>query len=150
MFRLSRGAEYAIRGMLHLSMQPREEPSAYIEEIARGQDVPKAYLAKIFQTLAKKGFLRSSRGQGGGFRLVKVPEEISVLEVIEAMEGPVHLNDCMIHPGFCERDKTCPMHDLWCEAQKRLYSTLSGTNFAMLAERGVKKLKNAPLTVVKG
>ena len=61
MFRLSKGAEYAIRGVLYLSLQPRGKV-AYIDEVCKDQDVPKAYLAKIFQTLSKKGLLISTRG----------------------------------------------------------------------------------------
>ncbi|MCK4738309.1 MAG: Rrf2 family transcriptional regulator, partial [Deltaproteobacteria bacterium] len=76
MFRLSRGAEYAIRGILHLSMQPMGK-SYYIGDVATSQDVPRQYLAKIFQVLLKKGFLKSSRGRGGGFTLIKDPIDIS-------------------------------------------------------------------------
>jgi Rrf2 family protein len=138
MFRLSRGAEYAVRGMLHLAISDPEKGS-YVEEIAEAQDVPKAYLAKIFQTLARKGFLRSTRGQGGGFKLLRSASDISLLDVIEAMEGPVFLNDCLIKVGYCKKDNTCPVHDVWQEAQEKLLNTLSGTNFKELAESASKK-----------
>ena len=140
MFKLSKGAEYAIRGLLHLSMQDPGKVS-YVEEVAEAQDVPRAYLAKIFQALTKKGLLRSTRGQGGGFTLLRDPAELSVLEVIEAMEGPVHLNECLIHIGFCERDKICPMHELWAEAQSKLFKVLKGTTFAILSSAAIEKEK---------
>ncbi|MEE9614246.1 MAG: Rrf2 family transcriptional regulator [Thermodesulfobacteriota bacterium] len=138
MFRLSRGAEYAIRGILHLASEP-EGKISFIEEIARAQDTPKAYLAKIFQALTKKGFLKSFRGPDGGFMLTRPAAEVSVLDIIEAMEGPVHLNECLIHKGYCARDTFCPIHDVWHEAQKRLMDFLASCSFADLAEAGRKK-----------
>ena len=139
MFKLSRGAEYAIRGVLYLAMQPMGKVS-YIEEISKAQDVPRAYLAKIFQTLCKKGYLKSYRGPEGGFALSKPPAEISMLDVIVAMEGPVHLNDCLIHKGYCERDEVCPIHDVWRTAQKKFLDFLASCTFVALAEAArVKK-----------
>ncbi len=132
MFRLSKGAEYAIRGMLHLSLQPKGKVT-YIDEIASAQGVPKAYLAKIFQFLSKKGFLKSTRGAGGGFMLAKDPAKITLLDVIEAMEGPIHLNDCLIHRDFCERVDTCPVHDVWRDAQEKFLESLSACTFEKLA-----------------
>jgi Rrf2 family protein len=138
MFKLSRGAEYAVRGLLYLSSQ-EEGKVSFIEEISEAQDVPRAYLAKIFQTLAKKGLVKSYRGPEGGFALVRKPAEISMLEVIETMEGPMHLNDCLIHAGFCHREESCPVHDVWAEAQKKLMDFLANSNFEELAKAGKEK-----------
>lgn len=142
MFKLSRGAEYAIRGLLYLASQDEGKVS-FIEEIGEAQDVPKAYLAKIFQTLGKKGFVKSYRGPDGGFALIKRPADISMLEVIEAMEGPMHLNDCLIHAGFCHREESCPVHDVWAQAQKKMMDFLAESNFEQLAEAGKEKAKRA-------
>ncbi len=138
MFKLSRGAEYAIRGLLYMATQP-EGKISYIEEISIAQDVPRAYLAKIFQQLSKSGFVKSFRGPEGGFVLLKAPKDISVFETIEAIEGPMHLNECLIHDGYCPRDKVCPIHDVWHEAQTRFIAFLNESNFADLAEAGRKK-----------
>ncbi len=140
MFRLSRGSEYAIRGMLHLALQPQGKIS-FIDEISAAQKVPRAYLAKIFQTLTKKGFLRSVRGPGGGFALRKDPAEITLLDVIEAMEGEISLNECLIHAGYCEMDSICPVHDIWREAQARFLEFLSECDFSKLAESARLKAK---------
>lgn len=138
MFKLSRGAEYAIRGLLYMSMQP-EGKISFIEEISTAQEVPKAYLAKIFQQLSKKGFVKSYRGPEGGFLLLKAPKDISLFETIEAIEGPIHLNECLIHDGFCPRDQVCPIHDVWREAQTRFIDFLNESNFDQLAESARKK-----------
>lgn len=145
MFRLSRGAEYSIRGILYLSLKYAEkyaeENISIIEEISQASEVPVPYMAKLFQALARKGFVKSFKGQKGGFVLSKHPRDISMLDVIEAMEGPVHLNVCLIHDGFCPRDLTCSVHDVWTEAQKRLFDYLKECNFEQLALNAQKKHK---------
>ena len=133
MFRLSRAAEYGLRGLLYMAQQPIGKKS-YIEEIAKAQDVPKAYLAKIFQSLCKKGFIQSYRGSDGGFSFIRPPGEISLLVAIEAIEGPVALNECLIHEGYCKREVSCPIHEVWRAAQETFLRFLTTVSFADLAE----------------
>lgn len=140
MFRLSRAAEYAIRGMLHLSCKSDSETLG-IEEVSKAQDVPSAYLAKLFQLLAKKGYVRSFRGAGGGFALAKNPKDITLLEIIETIEGRIFLNDCLIREGYCPRDNVCPVHDVWNEAQKKFLDYLNNCTFEQLAASARKKQK---------
>lgn len=139
MFRLSRAAEYAIRGIAYLADNAGDEV-VESEKIAKAEGVPAAYLAKLFQALAKKGFVRSVRGPEGGFILAMSPERISLLDIIEAVEGPIHLNDCLIRAGYCKRESICPVHDVWREAQKKLLDYLKESNFADLVASGRVKL----------
>ncbi|MBI5562063.1 MAG: Rrf2 family transcriptional regulator [Deltaproteobacteria bacterium] len=139
MFRLSRAAEYAVRGLLHLAMMDGASAPADIETIAKAQDAPKAYLSKLFQQLAKKGFVRSVRGPVGGFVLARRPADITLLEVIEAMEGQMFLNSCLIHEGCCPRGAACPVHEVWGDAQKKFLRVLQTSTLARLAARGRKK-----------
>ncbi len=148
MFRLSRSAEYAIRGLLHLAHKPPGEIS-YLEEISKAQDVPRPFLAKIFQTLSRKGFMRSYRGPSGGFVLAKDPKDITLLDVIVAIEGPIHLNDCLVYKGYCQRDDVCPVHDVWRMAQKRFLDLLSDWTFEDLVRSGEAKLRAKALNAVK-
>jgi len=121
-----------------------------IEEISRAKSIPASYLAKLFQTLAKKGFVRSFRGPDGGFALTRSPREINLLEVIEAVEGPIFLNDCLIQRGFCPQNEVCSVHDVWREAQGRFLDYLKGCNFKELAEAESKKIKGkGPCTLVQ-
>ncbi len=142
MFRLSKAAEYAIRGILHLSLKPEGETCG-IDEIAKVQGVPPAYLAKLFQSLARKGFVKSFRGVEGGFVLTKKPKDISMLNIIEAMEGHIYLNDCLIREGYCLRDAICPVHNVWHEAQKRFVDYLKGCTFEDMAKVSKLKAKRA-------
>ena len=139
MFRLSKAAEYSIRGVLHLSKKPKGATSD-IDEIAKDQHVPASYLAKLFQTLARKGFIQSFRGPDGGFALSKEPAEITLLQVIESVEGPICLNYCLLRVGACSRDKVCPVHDVWSEAQKRFLDLLSKVTFEDLVKSSEEKL----------
>lgn len=144
MFRLSKGAEYAIRGLVYMAMREDGKVS-YIEDIAKSTDVPQPYLAKLFQTLAKKGFVRSYRGPGGGFLLARPTSEITLLEIIETMEGRIFLNDCLIHKGFCHRDEICPVHEIWKEAEARFLDVLKHSTLDKLAGAGRIKEKKAGL-----
>lgn len=139
MFRLSRGAEYAIRGLLYLSINYSEDKVSIIDEISKASEVPVPYMAKLFQALARKGFVKSFKGQNGGFLLSKPPKEIALLEVIEAMEGPIFLNVCLIHTGYCPRDLTCSVHDVWTGAQRVLVEYLKDCNFEQLAINARRK-----------
>ncbi|MFQ5329087.1 MAG: RrF2 family transcriptional regulator [Thermodesulfobacteriota bacterium] len=138
MFRLSKAADYAIRGLVYLSMKPTDEMLG-IEEIAKARHIPQSYLAKLFQALAKKGFVRSFRGPEGGFALARSPGEINLLEVIEAVEGPIFLNECLIQRGYCPQNDVCTVHDVWREAQNRFLDYLRCCNLEQLAEAEVVK-----------
>ena len=144
MFRLSRSADYAIRGLLYLSLN-YEGGKLSIEEISKAKDIPVSFLAKLFQTLAKRGFVRSFRGPEGGFALTKPPRDINLVEVIEAVEGPIFLNDCLIQKGYCPQDEVCPVHDVWQETQRKFLDDLKGYNFEQLAAAGREKIANKKL-----
>ncbi len=131
--KLTRGGEYGIRGVLYLAQQ-NDGKVSMLSAIAKAQDVPPRFLAKIFQALAKTGVVKSHRGAKGGFSLARPASEITIKDVIEAIEGPVHLNVCLIAKGECSRDKICPMHAIWEEAQDKMMGVLARANFADLAK----------------
>lgn len=140
--KLTRGGEYGIRGVLYLAQQDNGKVNM-LSAIAKAQDVPPRFLAKIFQALAKAGIVKSHRGAKGGFSLGRPAEEVTIKDVIEAIEGPIHLNVCLMAPGECSRDKICPMHKVWEEAQEKMMGVLSRANFAELA----KAERQAHLTI---
>jgi Rrf2 family protein len=105
-----------------------------LSAIAKAQDVPPRFLAKIFQSLAKAGVVKSHRGAKGGFSLARTAADITIKDVIEAIEGPIYLNVCLISQGECSRDKICPMHAVWEEAQEKMMGVLARANFADLAK----------------
>lgn len=148
MLNLTRDGEYAVRAVLYLSSQP-EGKISLISEIAETQEVPKSYLSKIMQHLVRAGLVKSRRGINGGFMLARPAEMITMRQAIEAVEGPIFLNVCLVRKGECHRDDFCPVHLVWKEAQRRLLEVLDGKTMAELAVEGealsrkVKK-KNQP------
>jgi Rrf2 family transcriptional regulator, iron-sulfur cluster assembly transcription factor len=131
--KLTRGGEYGVRGVLYLSHQ-EEGKISMLSAIAKAQEVPPRFLAKIFQALAKAGIVKSHRGAKGGFSLARQASDVTIKDVIEAVEGPIYLNMCLAAPGDCSRDKLCPIHTVWEEAQAKMMDVLGRTNFADLAK----------------
>jgi Rrf2 family protein len=138
---ITRATEYAIRAVLFLAKQPRGEV-VFKKDICRTQNITPAFLTKIFQPLIKAGIVGSQRGVGGGFFLLKSPEEVTLLEVVQAQEGPLYLNQCLTREGACERDVFCPIHGAWREIRTELTNTLSRYSFAFLIREEEKKLKH--------
>lgn len=125
MFRVTKLGEYGIRGILHLAeSNGNSDKPSLLKDIAKAEDIPEKFLAKIFQNLARSGIVTSKRGSRGGFVLAKPKEEVTLLEVLEILEGPIFLNVCLIRKGYCPRDETCSVHPVWCEAQEALKGVL--------------------------
>ena len=130
---ITRAAEYAIRGVLYLCQQP-EGSICLLSEISERQKIPPSFLSKIFQSLSRAGIVSSSRGAGGGFMLVKDPAEITLLDVIEAIQGPIALNMCLSNGQVCDQRPGCAVHAVWREAQSHLLDLLRKKTFAELAQ----------------
>lgn len=132
MMELTRKGEYAIRGILFLARQPKGKLSL-AGEIADASGVPKTFLAKILQDFTKVGLVNSFRGTGGGFTLARPPDSITLREVVEAVEGPVLPNRCLIDAGSCERDASCLVHPVWKRVRDEIVRILDGVTIEELA-----------------
>jgi Rrf2 family protein len=129
---LTRAADYAVRIMIHMAQLP-EGSRERTATLAKTGGVPREFLSKVLQRLVKVGLLRSHRGSSGGFQLSHPAANVSLLDVIEAIEGPTHLNQCLISENACERHATCPAHPVWIEAQEQLVKLLGGVSLADMA-----------------
>lgn len=129
---ITRQADYAVRAVLYLAglNNGRRAPTS---EIARKQHIPPSFLAKIVSQLSVAGVVQTSRGARGGVSLARPPEDISLLEVVEAIDGPIALNACVLDPKACEFGSDCAVHEIWCNAQAELVNKLRQTNFNSLA-----------------
>jgi Rrf2 family protein len=125
---ITRQADYALRTIIYLSRLGADE-KAPTSLIAKKQQIPSSFLAKIISQLSVAGIIHTSRGAHGGVSLAKSPKEISVLEVVEAIDGPVMLNECTQNPSICVFTKDCPMHVIWCDARKELVTKLEMITF---------------------
>ena len=102
---LTRATDYGLRGLLYLARQPGHR-LVMAAEIAAAEEMPEYFFSKIFQNLAKAGLINSFRGSSGGFSLAKPPDEIGVLQVVEAIDGPLSLNKCVSDPDSCAKSGT--------------------------------------------
>ncbi len=130
---ITKQADYALRAMLYLAQLPPNERAA-TSRIADEQAIPPSFLAKIISQLSIAGLIHTSRGAHGGVSLAVSPEKISVLDVVEAIDGPLALNECTLNPMICPSGPDCPLHSLWCEAQADLVKKLRNTTFASVVK----------------
>ena len=128
---ITRQADYAVRAILHLAQMQAGERAA-TSQIAQEQHIPPSFLAKIISQLSIAGLLHTSRGARGGVTLAREPKDVTLLEVIEAIDGPIQLNECVGDGGLCTFEDDCPLKPVWCDAQDELVRRLKGTNFADL------------------
>jgi Rrf2 family protein len=128
---LTQGSDYAIRAMMCLASRPAGELSS-LRVVSRLQNIPESFLAKIFQHLVHAGLVVSKAGACGGFALARPGSQISVAEVVQAIDGPLALNRCVIWPESCERSERCTVHTVWVRAQERMMDVLEKVTFADL------------------
>ena len=133
MIRLTKAGEYGLRAIRYL-VENGDESRVSIGDISENKNIPEPFLRKLFKPLVKNNIIHSTRGVAGGVRLAKSPEEISVLEVVEALEGPLALNECLLDDGECEFISECGMHDIWDEAQIAMARVLKSKNLTDLTK----------------
>jgi len=144
---ITRAADYAVRVMVHLASLPpgsRVQKSALVEL----SEAPESFLSKVLQRMVANRLITSRRGGGGGFELAVRPDQVSMLMVVEAIDGPIHLNLCVPGASGCDRSLACAVHPVWGEARAALVKVLGRATMARLARkrRGVK----CPPTAVQG
>ncbi len=134
---LSRKADYALRAVRYLSSLPKGTLGS-INAIAEGESIPREFLAKILKDLTMSGVLTSYQGVHGGYCLVKKPRDISFLDIIEAVDGPIHINLCTEADGaYCEQVGHCPIHGFWIAQEKSFKKALSAQKFSKYARKRV-------------
>ncbi len=139
--------DYAVRVILYLGEREGEIISR--SELSKATDVPLSVLAMICNKLEVAGLIYIARGRFGGYRLKKSPEEITLLDVIEAIKGKIYLNRCVDSSGFCARAPFCPVHEVWLEINQKFKELLKNYTFKMLLERGNKKRAKLQRTATK-
>jgi Rrf2 family protein len=126
---ITRQADYAVRAVLHLARMNNGE-RASTSTVAQEQHIPPSFLAKIISQLSIAGLLHTSRGAHGGVTLARHPKDITMLEVIEAIDGPIQLNKCVGESGVCSFEDNCPIKAVWCDAQdeEHQFRPIDGTS----------------------
>jgi Rrf2 family iron-sulfur cluster assembly transcriptional regulator len=129
----SRSTEYAIRAFVNLAQVP-EGKYAMVRQIAEQEKIPAHFLAKILQLLARKGLLRSSKGPTGGFCLRLSAKEISLIQLVEALDGLTDYQKCVSGLSECNDEAPCGMHDSWKTLRSRIMDYLEHTTIADVVE----------------
>jgi len=129
--RLTRAGEYAVRCVLYLASKGVGIICSR-KQIAAEMDIPDQFLGKIAQQLARAGFLEIVQGAKGGLKLAVAPQNLTLLDVVEAVIGEIFLNDCVIRPESCQRSQACSVHRVWDTARSQLRDTLRDATFANL------------------
>jgi Rrf2 family protein len=129
---ITRQADYALRAVKYLAhLAPGEKAST--GAIAKEQRIPPSFLAKIISQLSIAGLIHTARGARGGVFLSRASSAISILDVVEAIDGPITMNECTTNPGTCSFSSDCVLHDLWCSTRDELVTKLKKTSFSQIA-----------------
>lgn len=139
--KLSTRARYGVRLMLRLASR-YGEGSVYLREIAEEEQISEKYLSQIIIPLRAAGLVHSARGAYGGYALAKAPEDITMKDVIEVLEGETCLVDCVKNPAACKRVTTCPTRDIWTILGNKIGETLEAVTLASLVRMSRDKEEN--------
>lgn len=142
MFQVSRRADYAVRIMVALGSNAQGK-SMTANEICRKTDVPKPFLHKISADLIRAGLMNSQAGPAGGLSLARSAVAINLRHIVEAVEGPLCINICLVRPHECPRDRLCPAHGFWGQLQQSIADQLEAVSVADLVAEG-RRLQKEP------
>jgi Rrf2 family transcriptional regulator, iron-sulfur cluster assembly transcription factor len=136
---LSNSCRYGIRAVVYLASQPISNGKTGIKKISSELDLPTPFLAKILQQLAKQKILSSSKGPHGGFSLLKDSKKITVLDIINSIDGNDIFTNCVMHNGSCDslgtEKKFCTLHEDYAKTRESLVQLFSSKTIYDLVER---------------
>lgn len=136
----SNACAYAIRALSRLAML-RPDGYVLLDELCHGTDLPRHFVAKIFQDLVRQGLLASAKGRGGGFALARKPDKITLLDIVSVVDGVEHLDNCVVGMARCDDKQPCPQHDQWKAIRQHLRQFLEQTTLATMSKTLSRKLQ---------
>jgi len=140
---ISRTAKHALAALTALGELSNGQ-YAGAGEIAGEIDAPRNYLGKLLRTLADEGLVESQKGKGGGFRLARSPDSISLIDAVEPIDRVSRWSDCFLGRGRCSDEGPCAVHDRWAKVRDTYLSFLRETTIADLAARSTTGASRAP------
>ncbi len=145
MIRLSTKGRYGTRSMLELALRRGSGP-VLIKQVAAAQEIPVKYLEHVLTLLRVAGLVKAFRGPRGGYVLARDPAEITLNQMLTALEGPVSLVHCQEMPEECARSKTCVTQDIWTDISTRMTDFMDGITLEDIVGMHHKKVKAAGIT----
>ncbi len=133
MFRISRITDYGIVILAQLATQT-DDAAHNSRELSDQTQLPAPVVSKILKSLTRAGLLDSVRGSKGGYRLARPPAQISVVQMISALEGPVAMTECAIHPGACSMESSCGLQGPWQRINGAVQDALEKITLADIAD----------------
>ncbi len=128
----SKACEYAIRAMTHLARH--SDRLCLAREVSTQEEIPQYFLSKILQNLARDGLLKSMKGPGGGFQLMKPAGEITLYDIKAAVDGVADLTECAVGLGCCTDETPCPLHDTFKPLREQIERYLQSTTLEEMAQ----------------
>ncbi len=121
--KISTKGRYGVRILLDLALHDADAPRQ-LRDIAESQQISEKYISRLIIDLRRAGMVRSIRGAGGGFRIAKAPEELTLLDIVEVMEGPLSIVDCVRAPDECRRNETCATREIWSKLNTEIRDSM--------------------------
>jgi FeS assembly SUF system regulator len=155
MFRLSKIADYGIVILAHLAQHSAERvgpgvaSSLNARELAEHVDLPLPVVSKVLKTLTRAGVLESQRGAKGGYSLARRPDELSVAEMITALDGPLAITQCNLGPSVCDLEQNCAVKSPWLVINRVVHNALASVTLADLTNPAFAA-QHAPLAGLAG
>ena len=141
--KLSTRVRYGLRATVDLAENHNGEPVS-MAAIAKNHGISRKYLHAILTLLKSAGYIRSVRGTGGGYVLTREPSDVTVVEIVEALEGPLAITECVNEEGVCDRSEDCVTRVVWRELSEAVRQVLSGITLEELARRSRESRRNRP------
>ena len=139
----TKAESYGLRGVIYLARAGADKVVP-LSEIAKAEDVPEKFLAKIFQNLTRAGIVRSHRGIRGGFSMINSPDHVTARQIIEAIQGPYSLAKCLKHPNDCPKSEYCPVRNVLKKAESKLMAVFDEYSISdMMRRHGEKGVKES-------
>lgn len=145
--KVSTKGRYAVRFLLDLALHDQTKPVS-LNEIAKRQDISEKYLWQIAAGLKSAGIVSAVSGKRGGFYLAKLPENISLQDILEILEGNSSLVDCVHDSAVCKRSANCIARETWCEASSRIADVLASVKLADLVAKAKKRSHGEELSYI--
>jgi Rrf2 family protein len=144
MFRISRRLDYGLHLMVALAADKTNQPQS-TASLAESLQMPLPFMHQIAHALMQSGLIKATPGPRGGLRLNQPPSEITVLQIVESLEGPITLNPCSDSGQNCAHQENCATQVLWGDVQQRLVLHLASTSLEALANSEQGKLSEMPI-----
>ena len=132
--KISTKGRYGLRILLDLALNSGDK-LRLIRDIARSQQISEKYISRLIIDLRRAGMVKSVRGSKGGYELAQTPQSITLLDVVEVMEGPLSIVDCVCEPGRCSRNKMCVTRGIWQNLNSEFRESMRKVTLQDIVER---------------